>query len=86
MVIVELKTAYHWHCDNCSAENFALPEKAELTDSQAESAYRVLNMMDCFEELPQHWRQFEMVCIPNIVTCSECGHQYLTSDERSVLE
>ncbi len=58
---VELRTAYHWFCESCGADNFTLPQKAELTDEDAELAYRRFNECDPWMELPSDWRQFEMV-------------------------
>ena len=80
-VHVELKTAYHWHCENCAAVNFALPEKAELTEAQREEAYREFHEMEEWEELPEGWERFDMVWIPDFVTCSECGETFGTLDE-----
>lgn len=78
---VELRTAFHWHCDDCGADNFALPRKAELTDEDAESAYRKHHMLDKWEELPADWRDFEMVQIPSRVHCSHCGSMFDTENE-----
>lgn len=80
---VELKTAYHWHCEECGEENFALPQKAELTDEDRESAYREFHDLEDFATLPAEWRQFEMVWIPHSVTCKSCAFTYATMDETS---
>ena len=84
MKTVILKTAYHWHCDNCSAVNFSLPQKAELTDEEAEEAFRGFWGLEEWAELPDDWRSFEMVEIPEIVTCSECGEEFATMHEESL--
>ena len=78
---VELKSAFHWHCDECGEENFALPQKAELTDEDAEYAYRRFHDLEDWCDLPEGWRQFEMVNIPDKVTCSNCGETFLTVNE-----
>ena len=79
--VVELKSAFHWHCDQCGESNFALPQKAEMTDDDAEYAYRRFHDLDDWCELPADWRQFEMVSIPSKVTCSRCEGVFLTMDE-----
>ncbi len=82
--IVELRTAYHWWCETCGVENFSLPQKAELTDEQAEYAYRQLHGMDDYDELPDRWREFEIVCIPDDVECRDCHTTFATIDERGI--
>lgn len=82
MQVVELKSAYHWHCENCAAENFALPAKAELTDEEAEYAYRRFHDLEDFAPLPDGWREFEMVQVPSKVVCSQCQTQFRTIDEQ----
>lgn len=86
MRIVELKTAYHWHCDECAAENFALPQKAELTQEEREEAFREVHQLEEWAELPEGWENFELVHIPKVVTCTDCGAEFLTMDERSESE
>ena len=83
MRVVELKSAYHWHCDYCGHANFALPQKAELTDADAEEAYRKFHDLDEWSELPEGWRDFELVHLPDTVMCEECQTSYVTVDERS---
>lgn len=83
MRTVELKTAFHWHCDDCSAENFSLPQKAEMTDEEAEAAYREFHELDRWQSLPPGWRCFEMVQRPDWVRCSQCGNAFATKDEES---
>lgn len=80
---VELKTAYHWNCEECGADNFTLPQKAEFADDdEREECYRHFNEIDSFGSLPDDWRDFEMVHIPSQVTCKECGAVFTTIDER----
>ncbi len=74
----ELKTAYHWHCEHCSAENFALPAKTELTEYEREMAFRQHYEMSHWEALPDDWQLFELVWIPDEVTCEECGATFPT--------
>ena len=83
---VELKTAYHWICEECCEDNFALPQKAELTDEAREDAFRQINDLQEWDELPEGWQCFDLVCIPNIVTCKKCGEKFTTVDERFVTE
>jgi len=78
---VELQSAYHWFCDNCSCSNFALPIKAELTDEEAELIYRRVNSLEQWVDLPDGWRDFEMIQIPNVVKCSQCNTEYVAIDE-----
>lgn len=82
MRTVELRTAYHWFCEECSRENFALPQKAEMTEEEREEAFRRFHDLDGFAELPEDWRQFEMVMVPETVTCAECGTEFNAIDER----
>ena len=76
MPTVELQTAYRWHCDKCSAENFAVPEKAELIDDEREEAYRKYHDVEEWEELPEGWSDFDLVWLPKLVTCKDCGEQF----------
>ena len=82
MQVVELKTAYHWHCEVCSEENFALPKKAELTDDERERTFRHFHDMEDFEQLPDGWESFEIVEVPNTVQCIACRTSFKTVDER----
>ena len=79
---VELKTAYHWNCDECGADNFALPVKAELTDEKREEVFREIHQLQEWDTLPPDWQYFELVQIPNVVACSSCRTQFSTIDER----
>jgi hypothetical protein len=81
MKTVELKTAYHWHCDKCASENFVMPQKAELTEEEAEEAYRKFNDLESWADLPDDWRNFELVQRPNYVICDKCEERYCTIDE-----
>lgn len=78
---VELATAFSWWCDTCSELNFVMPCKAELTDDDAEEAYRAFHMLEDFAELPEGWRDFELVERPKVVKCTGCGSQFETEDE-----
>lgn len=83
MKTVTLKTAYHWHCDECSAENFALPMRKEMCEDEKEAHYRYFHgINNAWEPLPEGWEQFECVYIPDEVTCCECGATFHTDDER----
>lgn len=84
--IAELRTAYHWFCPSCDATNFVLPMKAELTDDEREECFRSFNELDEWEELPDDWRNFEMVWSPDAVTCSVCHKEFATRDERDADE
>ena len=81
---VELRTAYHWFCEDCSRENFSLPEKPELTKTERAQVYRGLNGIAEWESLPEGWEQFEVVTIPEIVVCQHCKGEFETIDERAV--
>lgn len=80
--VAELKTAFHWWCDDCGEPNFALPRKAELTDKHAEEAYRKYHLLDDWAELPENWREFEIVQIPATVTCKNCGEVFRAIEEQ----
>jgi hypothetical protein len=82
MRTVELQTAFSWHCEECGHLNFALPQKAELTEADAETAYRHFHQLEDFAELPEGWQSFELVEIPDTVVCSECCEMFETTDER----
>lgn len=78
---VELKMAYHWICERCSADNFALPSREELTDEDREEAYRIYHALDEWSELPEGWKDFDFVWKPRTVTCQNCGETFETKDE-----
>jgi len=81
MDTVELKTAYHWHCEECAAANFSLPMVLELTEEEAETVYRDYYRLQEYDELPEDWRSFKLVYIPKTVKCAECNMEYKTMDE-----
>lgn len=79
---VTLQTAFRWLCDECGEEHFAMPIKAEFCDEEErEEMFRKMNDMEEFEELPDGWQGFEMVAIPEEVTCKRCGNKYATENE-----
>ena len=82
MPAVELQTAYRWCCPSCGEENFALPRKMEFTDDSREDAYRHFHELDEWSPLPDGWEQFEMVHLPDEVTCQHCQGRFTTTDER----
>lgn len=79
---VELTTAFAWWCEDCAERNFEMPRKAELTDDEAEEAYRQYHDLESYAELPENWREFEIIQIPSKVVCRVCGCTYTTKDER----
>lgn len=84
MQTVELRTAYHWFCETCGSTNFSLPQSVEMTDEAREAAYRSIENIPEFvpvSEFPEFWNCFELVCIPEKVTCSQCGESFATVDE-----
>jgi ribosomal protein L37E len=82
--IVELQTAYHWFCEQCGEDNFALPQKYDFVDdTEREQMYREYNELEDWEMLPADWRDFEVVAIPDVVTCKRCGANFATRDERT---
>lgn len=83
MQTVELKSAYCWHCEDCGFTNFDLPQKAELTDEDREAAYRKFHDLSEFSRLPEGWQDFELVMIPDTVTCPNCHREFKAIDERS---
>jgi ribosomal protein L37AE/L43A len=83
MQTVERRTAYHWHCEECAKENFALPQKVEMTEQERQVAYRRFYDLEDWRPLPEGWHEFELVHIPEVVTCSECGATFRTIDERN---
>lgn len=78
---VEMSTAFSWWCEDCGELNFALPRKSELTDEEAEEAFRAFHDLEDWAELPEGWRQFELVQIPPIVKCSKCDSQFEGENE-----
>lgn len=72
----QLQTAYWWHCPNCDAVNFAIPTKPELTDEDAEYAYRRFNELNDWCELPADWRDFELLTAPDSVSCAKCSRTF----------
>lgn len=83
--VVELRTAYHWFCEDCSGDNFETAVKSELTEEDKESVYRDFHQMDKWESLPEGWEQFYMVQIPTMVQYSHCGAEFSAIDEREPL-
>lgn len=81
MRTVELRTAYCWHCDECSELNFCESEIYETTGTEKEEIYRYFNGLDEDEELPDRWHEFETVCRPDIVKCNKCGTEFEAKDE-----
>lgn len=81
---VELRSAYCWYCDDCGELNYEQPQRAELTDEDAEAAYRHFYQLDDYAELPKNWRDFEMVEIPPVVQCVECKAEFEAMDEEGV--
>lgn len=82
MKTATLKTAYYWDCDECGHRNFALPISAEVSDDLLEQCYRDFFDMEEWQELPDSWRQFEMVKIPAEVTCQTCCETFAAYDDR----
>lgn len=81
MKTVELKTAYHWNCEECGADNFSVGMKAEFGPGEREESFREFHDMASYEELPENWEKFEMVCIPETVTCKECKAKFSAVNE-----
>ena len=79
----ELKTAYCWHCEDCAHTNFAMPIKGEFVDDKdREEYFRFFHDLDPWQDLPENWRDFELVNIPGSVICQMCGSVFETVDER----
>lgn len=81
MKTVELKMAYHWNCEDCGADNFAVAARAEFAPGEREELYRDYHGMASYETLPENWEQFELVSIPEIVTCTDCKAEFKTIHE-----
>ena len=84
MKTVELKTAYHWNCEECGADNFDLGQKVEMTEEQREQCFREYESLEIWEELPEDWQLFELAEISTTVKCKDCGTEFLTMDERLI--
>lgn len=82
MAKASLHSAYVWDCDNCGKENFARAVSSDLDDDEREEAYRHFNDLEPWAELPEHWRDFEIVTYPMKVTCHNCGTAYDTESDR----
>lgn len=76
-----LLTAYVWDCDSCGAENFERSAVAELCDEDREEMFRHFHELDQWAELPEHWRDFQIVTRPDAVKCCECGVEFTTEDD-----
>ena len=79
---VTLRTAYCWWCETCGRENFSRAILAELNDADREAAYRMYNQLDDYVELPDDWRDFQLVMQPQLVTCPHCATTFTTQDDR----
>jgi Zn finger protein HypA/HybF involved in hydrogenase expression len=87
MQTVELKTANFWNCEECGRKHYADGIKQEFVDdADREETFRRFHDMDDYEELPEHWREFEVVAIPKVVKCENCGIEFSTEDETESLE
>lgn len=80
---VEVRSAAVWKCDECGEENFCKLQIAELTDQEAEEAYRRFNELEPWSQLPEHWRDFEMITTPSVVECQRCGEKFSTKQPRT---
>jgi len=83
---VELRTAFYWRCEDCGFDNFDLPHKLDLDEGQLEDAYRDMNDIEDFQELPADWRNFEVCQIPAKVTCEQCGSTFLAVDDTNEID
>lgn len=81
MKSVELRTAYCWHCDECSELNFCESVIYETTEAEKEEVYRYFHDLEDYDELPDNWRDFQTVCKPGIVKCRQCNTEFETEDE-----
>ena len=81
MKSVELRTAYCWHCDECSELNFCESVVCETTGAEKEEIYRYFHDLDEDDELPDRWQDFETVCRPDTVKCKKCGTEFKTEHE-----
>lgn len=79
---VELKTAYHWLCEECGRDNYSLPMKMEFAPGEKEEYFRKFHRMEAFEELPDEWEMFECVHIPDEVECQACHAVFKAIDQR----
>lgn len=82
---VNLKVGYWFTCEDCDQDNFIIPEPITLADvgfDGREEAYRHLNGLDDWAELPVDWDQFEVSSMPTTVKCSECGSEFKAADSR----
>ena len=74
--VVELRTAFHWFCENCGRANFSLPQKMEFAPGEREAVFRELQEWDEAEPLPDGWEEFDMLEMPERVTCEFCGESF----------
>lgn len=81
MTVVELKIAFHWHCESCGHENFSLPLRREFTEDEARQFYRQTRGLEDYEPLPDGWDQFQVSMIPTLVTCQSCCNQFEATEE-----
>ncbi|TWU67281.1 hypothetical protein V7x_28550 [Crateriforma conspicua] len=81
MQSVELRTAFSWHCPSCRAANFVQPDVADLSDDDAEAAFRRFNDLEPWQPLPSDWQEFEIVTMPPRVTCCRCHREFITQPD-----
>lgn len=86
MKTVELRTAYCWHCDECSELNFAESVVYECSQEEKEDLFREFHDLDEWDELPEDWQQFQSVYCPEVVQCCKCGTEFMAIDELEVDE
>lgn len=82
---VELKNAFWWYCDDCSSKNFDHAVDAEFNDDdEREEVFRAFNDLEEWEDLPDNWRDFELMSSPRFVTCQSCSARFSTEDSRGI--
>lgn len=77
-----LLSAYVWDCDECGAENFERAIVAEMHEEEREEMFRSFHDLDEWAELPDGWRDFQMVTRPDAVKCRTCGATFDAEDDR----
>lgn len=83
MLTVELRPAYVWTCETCASVNFCQGMTWEGSDEDREAMFREFHELEDWQELPNNWRDFEPVYVPETVKCHHCSEEFSTRDERS---
>lgn len=75
-----LRPAFVWTCDACGRENFVHVTIPEYGPGEKEAAFREMEQLEAWQELPDNWDQFQTYCCPERVECPCCHKHYAAVD------